>query len=251
MRPDPSRAATQRTTLGLVIGTNVQAYDAVLDDLAALTEVAGADQLIVSTGVGAYAHEAASTLPATIGGVIQDLDTLGAAASDGQFIVATGAGAFAYESTTTARTSLGVGTGDSPQFTGIELGHADDTTLARSAAGVLSVEGKDVGFSDRIRGINEQADSYTLVIGDAGKLIDMNNAAAKNMTVPPNASVAFVTGTKLLVRQKGAGAITIVAGDGVTINSNNGLILSAQYAVAGLVKLAENVWSAFGDLKSA
>jgi hypothetical protein len=38
-------------------------------------------------------------------------------------------------------TALGVGTGDSPQFTGVNLGHASDTTLTRSAAGVLAVEG--------------------------------------------------------------------------------------------------------------
>ena len=55
------------------------------------------------------------------GDVLDDLNTLGAAASDGQFIVATGAGAFAYESADIARTSLGLGTGDSPQFTGLTL----------------------------------------------------------------------------------------------------------------------------------
>ena len=40
-----------------------------------------------------------------------------------------------------ARTHLGLGTGDSPQFTGIELGHASDTTIARASAGEISVEG--------------------------------------------------------------------------------------------------------------
>jgi hypothetical protein len=40
-----------------------------------------------------------------------------------------------------ARTVMGLATSDSPQFTGIELGHATDTTITRSAAGVLAVEG--------------------------------------------------------------------------------------------------------------
>ena len=35
----------------------------------------------------------------------------------------------------------GVATTDSPQFATVEVGHATDTTLARSSAGVLSVEG--------------------------------------------------------------------------------------------------------------
>jgi hypothetical protein len=61
------------------------------------------------------------TFTFAVDGVLEDLDTLGAAASDGQFIVATGAGAFAYEDGTTVRTSLGLGTGDSPQFTDLTL----------------------------------------------------------------------------------------------------------------------------------
>lgn len=42
------------------------------------------------------------------------------------------------------RTTLGVGTGDSPQFTGIELGHASDTTITRASAGVAAVEGSNI-----------------------------------------------------------------------------------------------------------
>tara|TARA_B100000214_G_scaffold244986_1_gene179694 strand:- start:98 stop:2311 length:2214 start_codon:yes stop_codon:yes gene_type:complete len=78
-----STASDARTNLGLVIGTNVQAYDAQLDTLAGLT----ADQVAG----------------------LEDLAALEAPASDGQFIVATGAGAFAYESGATVRTSLGLG----------------------------------------------------------------------------------------------------------------------------------------------
>jgi hypothetical protein len=39
------------------------------------------------------------------------------------------------------RTIEGTATTDTPQFAGVEVGHASDTTLARSSAGVLSVEG--------------------------------------------------------------------------------------------------------------
>ena len=39
------------------------------------------------------------------------------------------------------RTTLGLGSGDSPQFTAIEVGHASDTTLSRASAGNLAVEG--------------------------------------------------------------------------------------------------------------
>lgn len=39
------------------------------------------------------------------------------------------------------RASLGLDTTDSPQFAGINVGHASDTTLARASAGNLTVEG--------------------------------------------------------------------------------------------------------------
>ena len=47
-------------------------------------------------------------------------------------------------SASAAASALGVGTEDSPQFTGIELGHATDTTLARSSAGVVTIEGAEI-----------------------------------------------------------------------------------------------------------
>ena len=39
------------------------------------------------------------------------------------------------------RTSIGVGTGDSPQFTAVNIGNASDTTVSRSGAGDVAVEG--------------------------------------------------------------------------------------------------------------
>jgi hypothetical protein len=41
----------------------------------------------------------------------------------------------------TARSTLGLGTANSPQFTGIELGHASDTTITRISAGFAAIEG--------------------------------------------------------------------------------------------------------------
>jgi len=47
----------------------------------------------------------------------------------------------------------------------------------------------------------------------------MNNAAANTITIPTNASVAFPIGTTILITQLGAGATTIAAGAGVTLNA--------------------------------
>lgn len=43
-----------------------------------------------------------------------------------------------------AATNLGLGTGDSPQFTAVNIGNATDTTITRVSAGVIAVEGSTV-----------------------------------------------------------------------------------------------------------
>lgn len=98
--------------------------------------------------------------------------------------------------------------------------------------------------------LNTQTASYTLVLGDVSKQVEMNVASANNLTIPPNSSVAFPTGTTILVVQVGAGQTTLVAGSGVTVNSTPGLKLRAQWSTATLVKRAENTWLAFGDLSA-
>jgi hypothetical protein len=52
-----SNASDARTNLGLAIGSDVQAFDVVLEDLAAMTAVDAAGKLIVSTDAGVYAHQ--------------------------------------------------------------------------------------------------------------------------------------------------------------------------------------------------
>lgn len=44
----------------------------------------------------------------------------------------------------TAATNLGLGTGSSPQFAGVNIGHASDTTVTRTGAGDIAVEGNAI-----------------------------------------------------------------------------------------------------------
>lgn len=98
------------------------------------------------------------------------------------------------------------------------------------------------------KGLNQQTGTtYTLILSDADKLITMNNAAAITLTVPTNASVAFINGTRIEVTQLGTGQVT-VAGAGVTFNSTPGLKISARYGVIRLTKIAINTWLVDGDL---
>lgn len=100
--------------------------------------------------------------------------------------------------------------------------------------------------------LNTQTDSYTLLIADAGKLVQMNKSTANTLTVPKNSSVAFATGTLILVAQIGAGQTTIAPVDGdVTIYSTGSYTkLFTQYSMALLVKTATNTWILAGDITS-
>jgi hypothetical protein len=96
---------------------------------------------------------------------------------------------------------------------------------------------------------NRQTASYTLVLSDADKLVEMNVGSANNLTVPLNSSVAFPTGTQILLAQYGAGQTTIVATSGVTVRSNGGkLKLNVQYSGATLIKIGTDEWYLFGDI---
>jgi hypothetical protein len=59
--------ATARNSLGLVIGVDVQANSAMLDDLGVVTPPTGADQILVSTGAGAFAMESGNTMRTSLG----------------------------------------------------------------------------------------------------------------------------------------------------------------------------------------
>lgn len=94
-----------------------------------------------------------------------------------------------------------------------------------------------------------QAGNYTFALADAGTCVEGTSASAQTFTIPPNASVAFPTGTIMEVFQFGSGQITIAAGAGVTILSDGGKVnTAAQYATISLRQRTTNVWVLSGDL---
>lgn len=97
---------------------------------------------------------------------------------------------------------------------------------------------------------NSQAASYTLVLADKDKLVEMNVASGNNLTVPPNSSVAFPVGSRIDILQVGAGQTTVVAGVGVTVNSNPGLKIRGQWSSATLIKRGTDTWVLVGDLSA-
>ena len=108
----------------LVIGV-----DGVLEDLDTLGTVDAANKFIVSSGANTFAYQTAAQVQATlsleVGSDVQAYDAdlsaiAGLSAADGNIIVGSSSG-WVAESGDTARTSLGLGTGDSPTFAGLTV----------------------------------------------------------------------------------------------------------------------------------
>lgn len=72
------------------------------------------------------------------------------------------------DQTLPTRDSLGVDTDDSPQFAGLNIGHASDTTLTRVSAGVIAVEGVNVSLSTHAHTLTG---SFAFRIDGAGSVI--------------------------------------------------------------------------------
>jgi len=98
-------------------------------------------------------------------------------------------------------------------------------------------------------GINAQTTSYSAVLSDRDKVVEISNASANNFVIPTNASVAFPIGSTITITQTGAGQTTIAPASGaVTVNGTPGLKLRTQWSTATVFKRGTDSWLAFGDL---
>jgi hypothetical protein len=97
--------------------------------------------------------------------------------------------------------------------------------------------------------INTQTASYTLALSDYNGWVEMNVASANNLTIPPNASVAFPIGTLINVVQIGAGQTALVPGSGVTLLSSGSAVhLAGQYSSCTIYQRATDTWVGLGAL---
>ena len=177
-----STAADARTNLGVAIGSDVQAWDAQLDDIAALAVTDG--NIIVGDGTNWVAESGATartSLGVAIGSDVQawdaQLDDIAAlAVTDGNIIVGDGTN-WVAESGATARASLGLTIGTDVQ--------AYDAELA-AIAGLTSAADKGIQFTG-----SGTAATYDLTA--AGKaLLDDADAAAQLVTLGLTATAAEI-----------------------------------------------------------
>jgi hypothetical protein len=112
--------------------------------------------------------------------------------------------------------------------------------VAFTAGAVLTAANLNTAFNAlTIRTVTGTSD--TLLLDDNGGAVTYSNAAATTSTIPPNSSVAFAVGTKIVLINLGAGVVTVTAGAGVTINGAT--LTLAQDAGGTCIKTATNTWS--------
>jgi hypothetical protein len=132
--------------------------------------------------------------------------------------------------------------------------NAADLTAAQTAAMLVgtasgTLAAGDDGRFTQVTGNNQTGTTYTLVLTDAGKCVECNNASAITLTIPTNASVAFPVGTVIEIFQQGAGQVTVAGAGGVTLRSDGAKVkCAAQYATISLRQRATDEWVLAGDL---
>lgn len=211
-----TNTATARSNLGLVIGTNVQAYDATLGTIAALNPTT--NEAIYFTGTNTAS------------------------------VYTTSAGGRALANATGTSTTI-------PYFSGTNtvgnLSFLNESDMSSNSSVAVPTQSSVKAYVDaRVSTItqNSKSTAYTLVLADAGKHILHPSAdtTARTFTIPANSSVAYPIGTAItFVNQNSAGVVTIsintdtmrLAGAGTT-----GSRTLAANGVATALKITSTEW---------
>ncbi len=224
-------------------------HDTVNEEIVFVTGVSG-DTLTISRGqagtgtpgVSGIAHNAG----ATIKHVLTSSDLI--FFRNGSSPLASLGFSGSTSGTTTVQATAVAGT------TTLTLPAATDTLVGKATTDILTnktltspvINGAIINLTTNA----QTGTTYTSVLDDNGKIVEMNNGSANTLTIPLNSSVAYPVGAQINVLQTGTGQTTIAATAGVTVNATPGLKLRAQWSSVTLIKRATDSWVAVGDLSA-
>jgi len=166
------------------------------------------------------------------------------------------AGGTGATSATAAASALGVGTEDSPLFTGIELSHATQNTLT-AASGVLSIEGSrvfhvggaDVPIADGGTGASSASAAATALgvgTGNSPQFTGIELSHADQNTLTGSGGVLSIQsnrifhagGTDIPVADGGTGASTLTQ-NGVLIGNGTSAVAAVDLSTKGRIVVGD------------
>ena len=103
-----------------------------------------------------------------------------------------------------------------------------------------------------VRGVSTTSDTFVLADAD-NKLITYSNTGTTTITIPPESSVAFTTGSVINVIKIGAaGTVSIIQGAGVTVASagatSTSPTITTTFAAASCIKVGADSWYVVGRI---
>jgi hypothetical protein len=143
----------------------------------------------------------------------------------------------------TASGNFSVGTSNAITAGTIELGAASDTTISRSEAGVIAVEGVPL-YSNIPQ--NSQSTAYTTVLADAQKHLLHPSADnnARTFTIDSNANVPYPIGTAITFVNQ-INTLTIAITSDTLVMAGTGSTGSRSLAASGIataIKITSTSW---------
>lgn len=154
---------------------------------------------------------------------------------------------------TSGTVTVGILSGTTSNLGAVQLSDSTSstsTTLAATANAVKTTYDLANAALPKLLTFNAQTGTtYTLVAGDADKLVTTSNGSPITVTIPPS---VFTAGQQINVQSIGVGLTTFAAGAGVTITSTGATAaapkLRARYSACTIICTASNVFTVLGDL---
>ena len=143
--------------------------------------------------------------------------------------------------------AAGVNVGTSTSGVAVSIGHTtsevtvnDNLTVTGNVSGSGTISGFDANLND------QTGTTYTLVAGDNGKVVTLNNGSAITVTI----GTGLGDGFNCLLVQKGAGQGTISASGTTVVNRSSETKTAGQYATVSVINIGSEQYILSGDTGS-